>query len=150
MQLAQISEHTYSVDVAGIAERPKSATYPGGSLDSSVETGSPRVDDPISVGFLEQCVTESDDTPGVTRYQRATDSAGTAFAATPSPLVRTHARRTAAATASTPDLSAGSERQSQAALRRQARTSRTLPTSWRDRDRPAPIRNRTIQLFVGE
>lgn len=149
MQLVQISEHTYSAEVAGVAQKPEPATYAGGSLDTLVTTAPPRVDDSTSVGFLGQCVTESDDTPGVTRYQRATDSAGTAFAVTPCPLVRTHARRTAAATASTPDLPAGSERQSQAAPRRQARTSRTLPTSWRDRNRPAPIRNRTIQLFVG-
>lgn len=90
MEAIQTLGRTYSMEILGAADEPKSAVQLSDSLDIPIATCYRRVEELVSAGLLKKCQESGDDSTRATFYQRTTDAVGIQFGPMPSIFTWAH------------------------------------------------------------
>lgn len=86
MKLVEALGKQYSIEILGAAKEPMSTSELSDSLDIPPATCYRRVEHLASVGLLEECESECEESRRATLYRRTTDAVGIRFGRTPSVL----------------------------------------------------------------
>lgn len=109
MKLVEALGKTYSVEILGAADRPISTAELSDSLEIPPATCYRRVKQLASVGLLEECQSEADESGRATLYRRTSDGIGIQFGRNPSALTWDYVARLSGISTSPPGASAEGE-----------------------------------------